>query len=128
MTDAEIEALTPTYTIVFQSRDDKPVDIVLEFTNNSDVDFKGLGGIVYKGTKFYLIGQAWPQSTRPEDEWHRVFTKDYKTFLNLNISSLKNAYNVIPDLKTAQYAVKVANVAVKSWVDAGIKEPDLYNW
>ena len=127
-TDAEIEALTPTYTIVFQSRDDKPVDIVLEFTNNSDVDFKGLGGIVYKGTKFYLIGQAWPQSTRPEDEWHRVFTKDYKTFLNLNISSLKNAYNVIPDLKTAQYAVKVANVAVKSWVDAGIKEPDLYNW
>lgn len=127
-TDAEIDALTPTYTIVFQSRDDKPVDIVLEFTNNSDDNFMGLGGIVYKGTKFYLIGQAWPQSTRPEDEWHRVFTKDHKTFLNLNISSLKNAYNVIPDLKTAQYAVKVANVAVKSWVDAGIKTSDLYNW
>lgn len=127
-TDAEIDALTPTYTIVFQSRDDKPVDIVLEFTNNSDDNFMGLGGIVYKGTKFYLIGQVWPQSTRPEDEWHRVFTKDHKTFLNLNISSLKNAYNVIPDLKTAQYAVKVANVAVKSWVDAGIKTSDLYNW
>ena len=121
-------ALIPNYTLVFQSRDERPVDIVLEFENNSDVDFMGLGGIVYRGTKFYLVGQAWPQPTRTEDEWHRVFTQDHKTTLLLSIQSLKNAYNVIPDLKTAQYAVKVANVAIRSWVDAGIKSSDLYNW
>ncbi len=127
-TDEEVAALIPNYTLVFQSRDERPVDIVLEFENNSDVDFMGLGGIVYRGTKFYLVGQAWPQPTRTEDEWHRVFTQDHKTTLLLSIQSLKNAYNVIPDLKTAQYAVKVANVAIRSWVDAGIKSSDLYNW
>lgn len=117
------------YTLAFQSRDEMPVDIVLEFENKSGQAFTGEnGGIVYADTRFYLIGQLWPDTKRSEDYWHRVFTKDYKTTVNLNIQSLKNAYNVIPNLKTAAYALKVSNVAVKEWYGEGYKQEDLYNW
>lgn len=121
----------PAYTLAYQSRDGKPVDIVLEFLNNSGKLFYGYqNGIVYPGTKFYLIGQIWPPNVdAPTESINcRVFTKDYISSVQLTIQSLQNAYNVIPDLKTAQYAIKVANVAIKSWVDAGIKSSELYNW
>lgn len=121
----------PAYTLAYQSRDGKPVDIVLEFENNSGKQFYGYqNGIVYPGTKFYLIGQIWPPNVdAPTESINcRVFTKDYISSVQLTIQSLQNAYNVIPDLKTAQYAIKVANVAIKSWVDAGIKSSELYNW
>jgi len=117
------------YTLAFQSRDEMPVDIVLEFENNSGQDFKGEnGGIVYKNTRFYLMGQLWPDPERGEDEWKRVFTKDYMTTIHLTIQSLKNAYNVIPDMKTATYALKVSDVAVSEWFGEGYKEDNLYNW
>ena len=128
-TETPKPAPTPVYTLVFQSKDEKPIDIVLEFQNNSDVDFAGYeGGIVYRGTKFYLIGQAWPFVEEEGDIKHRVFTQDHKTELTLQIESLKNAYNVIPNLKTAQYSIKVTNVAVKQWSPQGSENRELYNW
>ena len=134
--DQDITGITLTksesakfYTLAFQSRDEMPVDIVLEFENNSGQDFKGEnGGIVYKNTRFYLMGQLWPDPERGEDEWKRVFTKDYMTTIHLTIQSLKNAYNVIPDMKTATYALKVSDVAVSEWFGEGYKEDNLYNW
>ena len=123
-------SITPVYTLAFQSRDEKPVDIVLEFKNNGDA-FTGLGGIVHQNTKFYLVGQIWPESddpTKTEDFYKRVFTKDRLTTVKLTIKSLKNAYNVIPDLKTATYSVKVDNVAITPWNDGGSQNHDLYNW
>ena len=119
----------PNYTLVFQSRDDKLVDIVLEFENKSGSSFVGYeGGIVYPGTKFYLVGQAEPKKVVTADVEKRVFTQDYKTTLQLTIGSLKGAYNVIPELKTAQYSVKVSNVGVKQWTPGGSQDHDLYNW
>ena len=121
---------TPVYTLAFQSRDEKPVDIVLEFVNNGTL-FYGEGGIVHPDTKFYLVGQLWPESddpTKTDDFYKRVFTKDYKSVVNLNIQSLKHAYNVIPDLKTATYSIKVDNVAITPWSDGGSQNHELYNW
>ena len=125
---------SPNYTLVFHSRDNKPVDIVLEFLNNSGEAFAGYeGGIVYPGTKFYLIGSAKPDynasvTEKANDYNKRVFTHYHKTMLNLNIESLKNAYNVIPNLKTAQYSINVVNVGVKQWDSVGQGTNGLYNW
>lgn len=127
-------ASAPNYTLVFHSRDNKPVDIVLEFRNDSGQDFAGYdGGIVYQGTKFYLIGKARPDynadvTEKSNDYNKRVFTHYHKTVLNLNIESLKNAYNVIPNLKTAQYSINVVNVGVKQWDSVGQGTNGLYNW
>ena len=120
---------TPVYTLAFQSKNEKPVDIVLEFMNNGTA-FTGEGGIVHKDTKFYLVGQIWPEPEKSSqgDYFTRVFTKDYRTKVNLNIQSLKHAYNVIPDLKTATYSIKVDNVAITPWSDGGSQNHELYNW
>jgi hypothetical protein len=121
---------TPVYTLAFQSRDGKPVDIVLEFKNNG-AEFTGLGGVVHHDTKFYLVGQIWPENDDPsktDDFYKRVFTKDYKSVVKLTIQSLKNAYNVIPELKTAAYSIKVDNVAITPWSDGGSQNHELYNW
>ena len=126
-------ASSPNYTLVFHSRDNKPVDIVLEFLNNSEAFAGYEGGIVYPGTKFYLIGSAKPDynasvTEKANDYNKRVFTHYHKTVLNLNIESLKNAYNVIPNLKTAQYSINVVNVGVKQWNPVGEENHGLYNW
>lgn len=127
-------ASSPNYTLVFHSRDNKPVDIVLEFLNTTKEAFAGYeGGIVYPGTKFYLIGSAKPDynasvTEKANDYNKRVFTHYHKTVLNLNIESLKNAYNVIPNLKTAQYSINVVNVGVKQWNLVDEENHGLYNW
>lgn len=123
----------PVYSLVLQTREEKPIDIVLEFENNSsDPDgwFAGYqGGIIYPGTRFYLIGQAWPSTIEgDEDLKKRVFTQDHVTTLQLTIQSLKNAYNVIPELRTAAHAIKVANVGVKKWTETEEQNHSIYNW
>jgi hypothetical protein len=120
---------TPVYTLAFQSKNEKPVDIVLEFMNNGAA-FTGEGGIVHQNTKFYLVGQIWPEPEKVSqgEFYKRVFTKDYRTKVKLNIQSLKHAYNVIPDLKTATYSIKVDNVAITPWSDGGSQNHELYNW
>ena len=121
---------TPVYTLSFQTRDEKPVDIVLEFMNNG-AKFTGQGGVVHQNTKFYLVGQIWPELDDPiktDDFYKRSFTKDRKTTVTLIVMSLKHAYNVIPDLKTATYSIKVDNVAVKEWDNGGSQNHEIYNW
>lgn len=98
---ASADATKVTNTLVLQSYDHKKVPVVLEFTNNSGVDFKGLNGIVYRGTKFYLVGEVDPEefSSDPRTEIRdRVFTQDYTTTLNMKVTSLAKAYNVVPNL------------------------------
>lgn len=128
--DAGPVTSAPVYSLVLQTREEKPVDIVLEFENNSDDWFAGYqGGIIYPGTKFYLIGQAWPSTIDgDEDVKKRVFTQDHVTTLQLTIQSLKNAYNVIPELRTAAHAIKVANVGVKKWTETEEQNHSIYNW
>ena len=88
-------------TLALQSYDKKKVPVALELKNNSDTDFKGLGGIVQKGTKFYLVGEIDPEQFKDDKRTEirdRVFTQDYTTTLSLKVTGLDKAYNVVPNL------------------------------
>lgn len=83
----------------------KPVNIALELVNNSGTDFYGVGGKIAKGAKFYLVAQLNPTAgtgvTQPSGV-NDVFVQDYVTTANLTITSLKNAYVTIPDLRASE--------------------------
>ena len=118
------------YTLVLQSKLHKSVNIVLEFSNESNKSFKGSeGGIIYPGTHFYLVGKVIPSTTATDPiENQRVFTRDHKTVVTMTVKSLMNAYNVIPDLKTAQHDLEVTSVGVRQWNDRPGTDKNLYNW
>ena len=103
-----------TNTLVLQSYDHKIVPIVLEFINNSDKDFVGLDGIVYRGTKFYLVALIDP-ATKSGDPLtqirDRVFTQDYTTTLNMKVTGLSKAYNVVPNLLSARLELGIELVS-----------------
>lgn len=89
-------------TLVLQSYKGEDVNIILEYENTSDeLTFKCVDGIVYPHTRFYLIGKVealkGAQVTESE-ETHQVFTKDYITTVNMTVTSLAKAYNVLPNL------------------------------
>lgn len=79
------------------------VNVAIELTNNSGVAFRGADGIIPDGGKFYLVGQLNPDAKTIEGVTNpAVFMSDYKTTMNLTITSLKNAYNTIPDLRSTK--------------------------
>lgn len=97
-------------TLVLETADEAEVKFAIEFVNNGD-DFRGFDGVVPSGCKFYLIGSIDPSATggtalvgnraknKDGDAIVRVFLQDFVTTVSANIKSLKNAYNVIPDLR-----------------------------
>lgn len=88
-------------TLALQSYDKKKVPVALELKNNSGTDFKGLGGIIQNGTKFYLVGEIDPEQFKNDSRKEirdRVFTQDYTTTLNIKVTGLEKAYNVVPNL------------------------------
>lgn len=106
---------SPFYTLVMQTHDLEDVTIILELENNSDMDFKGENGIVYRGTKFYLAGKvelsngdatAVVESER-DDVSNRVFTQDHTTVISMKVSSLAKAYNVMPNIQSGRLEVGV---------------------
>lgn len=104
------------HTLVFQSREsDEPIMVTLEFQNNSGKDFRGVNGIVYQGTKFYLVGQVVRPETRNEDYEKRVFTKNYITKMQMKVASLSKAYNVVPDLISARLEIGVQ--LTPTWIE-----------
>lgn len=121
-------ANAPNYTLVFDnySDDNGNVRVALEFTNNSDKDIYGLGGMIPKGGVFYLAGVLdlstttsqnieWPThyaippytGTGASQEITRVFIQDYLTNATFKIgkNSLKSAYTTIPDLRASQISL-----------------------
>ena len=116
------------YTLALQSKINKPVNIVLEFANNSNKEFIGYeGGIIYPGTHFYLSGKIIP-ALEGEDRFQRVFKRDHKTKLVITVKSLANAYNVIPDLKSAQHDLEVTSIVVQQWSDKTTANQNIFNW
>lgn len=102
-------ASTPNYTIVLPNdkgrtaTEQNTVNVAIELTNNSGVAFRGQDGIIPDGGKFYLVGQLNPDAKTIEGVTNpAVFMSDYKTTMNLTITSLKNAYNTIPDLRSTK--------------------------
>lgn len=102
-------ASTPNYTIVLPNdkgrgvADQNKVNVAIELTNNSGVAFRGQDGIIPDGGKFYLVGQLAPKDQKVTGvENPAVFMSDYMTTLKLTITSLKSAYNTIPDLRSTK--------------------------
>ncbi len=86
---------------------EEEVRIAVEFVNNGK-DFYGHNGqLIPAGGKFYLVASLKvnaPGTTKPVGfgSMNQVFKQDYTTTASLNITSLKDAYNVIPDLRAPQ--------------------------
>lgn len=111
------DAALPVNTLVLQSYDHKKVTVVLELVNNSDKDFEGVGGIVLRGTKFYLVGEVDPSEFSTDERTEirdRVFTQDYTTTLNMKVTGLEKAYNVVPNLLSPRLEMGVE--LVSKWV------------
>ena len=111
------------YTIVLPNQvageTQQPVHFALELTNNSDTAFEGYDGIIEKGAKFYLVGTLSPESKTAESVTNpAVFMSDYQTEVTASISSLKNAYNTIPDIRTTNMQL---GLSVDLTWKAGIK-------
>ena len=90
---------------------ERTVNVALELVNNSGQEFYGQDGIVPVGGKFYLVGQLNPTAgSQPSQSanLNRVFIQDYTTTANFTISSLKNAYLTIPDLRSTQLKLGLA--------------------
>ena len=109
-------AASTASTLALQTPNGEEVTIILEFENNSGTQFRGRDGVVYPRTKFYLIGKLTPEINATEDYKKRVFTQDYTTTVNMTVSSLENAYNVMPDILSGRLEVGVE--LVTDWVQA----------
>ena len=100
-------ASTPNYTLVLDNNNNtsaKSIYVAVELVNKTGIDFYGADDMIPAGGKFYLIGKLDPTDAATVGEnpnrVERVFLKDYTTKANLTIKDLKNAYNVIPDLRS----------------------------
>lgn len=107
-------ASTPNYTLVLDNKyaSTPTIYVAVELINKTGIDFYGADGMVPAGGKFYLIGKLDPTDAttigdNPKNV-DRVFLKDYTTKANLTIKELKNAYNVIPDLRSTAISVGLA--------------------
>ena len=123
-----IPTTSSNYTLVFDNyaNDATDVRVALEFTNNSDKDIYGIGGMIPKGGVFYLAGVldltnntetiTWPEyyaippyttAGVTDTTKKRVFIQDYVTSATFKIgkTSLKNAYTTIPDLRASQISL-----------------------
>lgn len=107
-------ASTPNYTLVLDNNKatTKPIYVAVELLNKTGIDFYGADGMIPNGGKFYLIGKLDPTDDTTVGEnpnrVERVFLKDHTTKANLTIKDLKNAYNVIPDLRSTAISVGLA--------------------
>mgnify|MGYP004461846721 FL=1 len=107
-------ASTPNYTLVLDNKNaaEKSIYVAVELINKTGIDFYGADGMIPADGKFYLIGKLDPNNAATVGEnpkgVDRVFLKDYTTKANLTIKDLKNAYNVIPDLRSTAISVGLA--------------------
>ena len=113
------------YTLVFDNfktgGSQEDVLVALEFQNGNETDFYGIGGVITKGSKFYLVGKlqlssgtgtiTWPTyyaippyTSGATTDTKRVFIQDYMTTATFTIgaTSLQKAYSTVPDLRASQ--------------------------
>lgn len=127
---SDFSSAKSNYTLVFDNyctTDDyqKKVNVAIELVNGSNQEFVGVNGNkVAKGQTFYLVGQLDASSPATSANWpstlptsytnrypvkggtagaaiNRVFVQDFTTTAQFKITSLKNAYVTIPDLRAA---------------------------
>ena len=93
------------YTLALETKGEssEKVNFALEMVNASGNIFVGKDGIVPAGGKFYLVGQL--EATADHT---KVFEQDHKTVARVTITSLQNAYNCIPDLRSPKLELGLA--------------------
>ncbi len=119
------EKLVPNYTLVLDNKNNaggSQADVVyvtVELVNKTGVDFYGVDGMVPKDGKFYLVGELdMNKAGLDKKGLDHIFVQDHTTVANFTITSLKNAYNNIPDLRSTSVSVGLA--VNLTWED-GIK-------
>ena len=94
---------TVNYTMVLPNQlgsSEQTVSFAIEFENNSSVEFQGVDGVVPVNGKFYLVGKLDPTNSQLQNVTSpAVFMPDDQTTVTAKISTLKKAYNTIPDLR-----------------------------
>ena len=117
--DESVAALTNTaasnanYTLVLdnnKAEQNGVVYVVLEFVNNTGVDFYGKDGMVPEGGKFYLVGKLDMASVSDtnKNRCDHIFVQDHTTVANFTVKDLRDAYNTIPDLRSTSVSVGLA--------------------
>lgn len=96
---------TANTTLLLETRKTKDVRMAVEFRNDGPDFFGKDGKLIPQGTKFYMVAllQASAATDQPLVDAGKstcVFAQDFTTTANLTITSLANAYNVIPDLRS----------------------------
>ena len=111
----------PNYTLVLDNKnststnaEQSKVYVTVELENNMG-DFYGAEGLIPAGSRFYLVGELDPNASagvnKPSgtaETLDHVFIKDHTTIANFTITSLQNAYNHIPDMRTSKINVGLA--------------------
>ena len=100
----------PIQTLLLQTKNQEDISVILELQNNSDKDFKGESGVVYRGTKFYLVGKLSLKNlnlTGAEDYKKRIFTQDHTSEVTMVVKTLANAFNVMPNVQSERLKVSV---------------------
>lgn len=91
------------YTLLLETTAGTAVNVAIEFENNME-DFYGKDHmLIAKGTKFYLLAKLDPAAAAGVTDnpgKNTVFLQDYLTKAKFTVTSLKNAYNIIPDLRS----------------------------
>ena len=93
-------------TLVLETKANDDILMAVEFVNTG-ADFYGKNGLIPHGTKFYVVAQLKASEATNNDlvtaqKAGRVFAQDFTTTVKLNLKTLANAYNVIPDLRSAK--------------------------
>ncbi len=102
--------------LVLESEQGESVNFALEFKNNTNSTFYGINGCaITSGMHFYLLGKLELSEgtlagggTLPS-----VFVKDHLTTVEVRVSSLANAYIVLPDIREIQLSIGVD--AILNW-------------
>ena len=101
-----------THTLAVETDAGQEVTVAIELENNTGRAFLGFNGqMVYAGSRFYLVGTLQPGTGE------KVIEQDHLTKANLVITSLRNAYNVIPDLRAPHLEMGITQV--RDWNSAG---------
>ena len=99
-------------TLVLPTKKDEVVYLILEFTNNSGVDFNGANGVIVNGSKFYMTAKLDPKKATgynaDDNTMNRVFSQDGYTEVTCVVSDLKGAWNVVPDTRDPQLEIGVS--------------------
>ena len=112
-------------TVMAAAGDDEEeanVHIAIEFQNNSTVSFTGAQGLVHPGSKFYLTGTLRLSDARQagaplaDGARERIFKSDTKTSIAISITSLRAAYNTVPDMRDPQLELGIR--VVMDWIEA----------